>query len=257
MRFASLGSGSRGNATVIQHGQTTVLVDCGFGLRASATRLARLALEPTDISAILVTHEHNDHSAGVAMFARKHDVPVYTTRGTIRACENRWSGRKPFEIKRISPQESFSIDDLQIDAYPVPHDAFEPCQFVFTEGSRRLGVLSDCGWVTPYMIETLSGCDALLVEANHDPDMLEVGPYPDALKARVGGRLGHLSNAQTAYLLDEADCSRLQHVVLGHLSEQNNTAELARAAVATVLDCEAEWIGIADQDLGIQWRDVA
>jgi len=250
MRFAMLGSGSRGNGTVVQAGSTTVLMDCGFMLREAETRLQRLGLFPSDLAGILVTHEHADHIGGVARFARKHRVPVYLTAGTYAA----WTDPIGPHIRNISPHEPFAIGEVRVQPYPVPHDAREPCHFVFGDGAFRVGVLSDAGSVTPHMREVLSGCDALLLEFNHDTQMLAEGPYPPALKDRVGGPLGHLSNAQAAEMLAALDLSRLRHLVLTHLSEKNNTPQRALAAATAAVRVAVGEIVCAHQEHGLGWR---
>jgi phosphoribosyl 1,2-cyclic phosphodiesterase len=151
----------------------------------------------------------------------------------------------------------FSFDALQVRPFTVPHDACEPCQFTFDHEQLRLGVLTDTGRMTPHVLDSLHGCDALLLECNHDADMLADGPYSDSLKKRVGGPLGHLSNAQAGSLLSQLDTSRLQHLVAAHLSDKNNRPVLARAALAGALQCEPDWIAIADQDAGLDWRTIA
>jgi phosphoribosyl 1,2-cyclic phosphodiesterase len=254
LRFGMLGSGSRGNSTVMPSGSTRVLIDCGFAAAESQRRLARLGLEPSDLDAILVTHEHADHCGGVSVFARRYGIPVWTTAGTAAAW--REAAACP-QLQIVNPHARFAIGDLEIEPYPVPHDAREPCQFVFGDGAVRVGLLSDAGHVTAHMRATLSGCAALLLECNHDAVSLAQGPYPPSLKRRVGGTHGHLSNAQAAGLLASMDCTRLQHLALVHLSERNNTPQLARAAVVEALDCEPDWPTCADQDAGLDWRSVA
>ncbi len=253
MRFASLGSGSRGNGTLVEAGSTTVLVDCGFSARQATARLARLGRSPDELSAILVTHEHGDHIGGVALLAQRHNLPVYLTPGTARhpklaALES---------LSLFNCHEAFAIGELEVRPYPVPHDASEPCQFVFSDGARRLGLLTDVGCWTPHIETQLSGCDALMLESNHDAAMLARGSYPASLKRRVAGGHGHLSNAQSAQLLACLDCGRLQHIVAAHLSEQNNTAALAQAALSDALNCECDWVAVADQTEGLDWREIA
>jgi phosphoribosyl 1,2-cyclic phosphodiesterase len=248
-----LGSGSRGNATVVQAGRTTVLMDCGFLLREAEFRLARLGLKPSDLDGILVTHEHADHIGGVSRFARKHELPVWLTPGTYAG----WRDPIGPGIRNISPHDAFSIGDLDVQPYPVPHDAREPCQFVFSDGHFRVGVLSDAGSVTGHMLGMLSGCDALMIEFNYDVDMLENGPYPPPLRARVGGPQGHLSNRQAADLLRALDRSHLRHLVLTHLSQKNNTPAHALAACVEALGCDPDWPVVADQDAGLAWRELA
>lgn len=254
MRFASLGSGSEGNALVVQAGRTCVLMDCGFTLADTGARLGRLGLTADSISGIVVTHEHGDHIAGVARLARKHSIPVWLTHGTRRAQCGALTGLPG--LTEITPLHSFAIGELQVQPFAVPHDAAEPVQYVFSDGAKRLGILTDAGCSTPHIEATLSGCDALVLECNHDPEMLANGDYPASLKRRVGGRFGHLNNAEAAALLARLDNRRLQHVVAAHLSRKNNTRELAVAALSAVLDCDAEWIAVATQQEGLGWREI-
>lgn len=251
MRFASLGSGSRGNAMVVEAGNTRVLVDCGFGPRELARRLARLDLLPGDIDAILVTHEHSDHVGGVGRCAARYGLGVYMTHGTAAAS----GGAGGIGVKLFDSHAAFVFGDLEVQPFPVPHDAREPVQFVFADGRHRLGVLTDAGHVTPHIVGMLSACDAVVVECNHDAEMLAGGSYPWPLKKRIAGRFGHLDNAAAADLLRQIDAGRLQHVVCAHLSEQNNTPGLARDAVAAALG-DSERIAVADQDGGFAWRDL-
>ena len=245
MRFASLGSGSEGNALVVQSGQTCILMDCGFTLVEASARLARLGLSAEWLSGIVVTHEHGDHIAGVARMARKYSIPVWMTHGTRQARCDTLAGLP--KLTEISPHHPFAIGELQVQPYAVPHDAAEPVQCVFSDGAKRLGVLTDTGCSTPHIEAMLSGCDALVLECNHDPEMLANGDYPSSLKQRVGGRFGHLNNRDAAALLARLDNRRLQHIVAAHLSCRNNTRELAVAALSAVLDCDTGWIAVATQ----------
>lgn len=254
LRFASLGSGSEGNALAVQVGQTCVLMDCGFNLIESVARLARLGLEPKALSGIVVTHEHGDHIAGVARLARKYAIPVWLSHGTLRAQFNTL-GTLP-NITEINPHNSFSIGEVLVQPYLVPHDAAEPVQYVFGEGEKRLGVLTDVGSSTPHIEQVLTGCAALVLECNHDTELLAKGSYPYSLKQRVGGRFGHLNNDAAAALLARLDNSKLQHIVAAHLSQKNNTPELAVRALSDVLDCKPEWIGVATQKDGFAWREI-
>lgn len=255
MRFASLGSGSEGNALVVCVGQTCVLMDCGFSVRETEWRLARLGTEASQLSGIVVTHEHSDHIAGVAKLAKRYALPVWLTHGTRRA------QRVAFELgityTEIHPEQNFSIGDIELLPYAVPHDATEPVQFVFGDGQRRLGVLTDTGHITPHIESVLDGCDALVLECNHDVTLLERGSYPESLKRRVGGRFGHLNNHQSAGLLSQIECRKLQHVVAAHLSHQNNKAELAVQALSQALACTPEWVAVATQTEGLSWREIA
>jgi phosphoribosyl 1,2-cyclic phosphodiesterase len=160
-------------------------------------------------------------------------------------------------LRLIDSHGAFSVGDLQVQPFPVPHDAREPVQFVFSDGRHRLGVLTDLGFSTPHVVAQLSGCDALVLECNHDAEMLAQGNYPPSLKQRIGGRFGHLDNASAAGLLAQLDRSRLQHLIAAHLSEHNNTPAHAQRALAEVMGCAPEWIGVADQELGFGWRALA
>lgn len=255
MRFALLGSGSRGNATLVEEGNTCLLVDCGFSVREVARRMARLGTSPERLSAILVTHEHNDHLAGVGALARKYRIPVWLTAGTAAAGKKRLGELPQREL--LNCHGDLVIDDLVLHPFPVPHDAREPCQFVFSNGDKRLGLLTDTGRSTRHIERQLDACDALILESNHDPQMLADGPYPPALQARVGGGLGHLSNGQAAEILQRIDSASLQHLVAAHLSEKNNRPELAVDALSAALGCEREWITLADQDGGLDWREIS
>jgi phosphoribosyl 1,2-cyclic phosphodiesterase len=257
MRFASLGSGSLGNSLIVEAGCTRVMLDCGFSVRETESRLARAGLDPDSLSALIVTHEHDDHSAGVFSFARRHRVPVWLSHGTLaalrRADPNIEAG---VGISITRAGQAFGVGDLLVLPYTVPHDAREPVQFVFSDGTRRLGVLTDAGCSTAHIKDVLSGCDALVIEANHDLEMLKNGSYPAALKARIAGRLGHLDNTASAEILAEAHRGRLEHVVAAHLSRHNNKPEYARVALAATLCCEPEWIGVASQESGFGWRSM-
>lgn len=250
MRFASLGSGSRGNATLVEAGQTRLLVDCGYPLRELERRLDALGLCAEALTAILVTHEHADHVRGVGPLARRHGIPVWSSAGTARAAA---LGELPAVRVFSSHAGAFVIGEVEIAPYAVPHDAREPCQFVFAAQGRRLGVLTDAGRVTPHIVASLRGVDALLLECNHDTEMLAHGPYPPPLRARVGGPLGHLSNTQAARLLEHLDHGRLSHLVAGHLSEKNNHPELAAQALLAVAPQLGPRLSILRQDSVSGW----
>ena len=254
MKFASLGSGSSGNATLVAGEDTLLLVDCGFGIRDTVKRLARLDLGPEDISAILVTHEHGDHFKGVAPLARKFGIPVYMTPGTSVA---RDFGQIP-ELRLIKNYEPFAVGSIRVMPVAVPHDAREPAQFVFECESFKLGVLTDLGCITPHVLAAYTGCHAMLVEANHDLDMLWNGPYPPSLKSRVASDWGHLNNKQTAELLDMVQSSQLQQLVVGHISQKNNSVAAVKTALET--NCKLAELGniiYACQDEGFDWVNLS
>lgn len=257
LRACSLGSGSSGNALVVEardgSSVTRVLVDNGFNLKQLARRLERAGLALHDIDAVLVTHEHSDHVGGVARYACKAGVPVYCSEGTARAANLTDRGVKWRELVSGVRQD---IGAVAVDPYEVPHDAAEPLQFVFGDGQRRLGLLTDAGEPTARIVAALCRVDALVLECNHDETMLHTGQYAAFLKARIAGARGHLSNAQAAKLLRQMDCTRLQWVAAAHLSAQNNTKALAGAAIAAVLGCAPGEVAIADQEEGLDWRVV-
>lgn len=258
MRFASLGSGSEGNALVVEarSGLTTtrLLLDCGFSAKELERRLARLECGVDALDAILITHEHSDHVGSALTVARKWAVPLYMSWGTASAVGA--DEAADIDLHVLWGDEKASIGNLQICPYTVPHDAREPLQFVFSDGARRLGVLTDVGTSTPHIVSMLSGCDALMLECNHDVGMLAGSRYPASLKARIGGNHGHLSNDAAAAILASLDRTRLKHVVAAHLSQQNNLPELAQAALASVLGGTAEDVLVASQEAGFEWLEV-
>lgn len=256
MRFASLGSGSAGNALVVEVDQTRVMLDCGFGLKETLSRLARLQLQPADIHGIVITHEHDDHASGAFKFAAKYNIPLWLTYGTLKMVSRYLPNQHQLQFNVVDSHSAFTIQALEVQPFPVPHDAREPIQCVFSDGARALGVLTDVGRVTPHIEYKLNGCQALMLECNHDATMLKNGPYTWSLKKRVGGELGHLDNRDTAQLLSKLDHRPLQHVVAAHLSAKNNTPLLAQGALAQVLGCELDWVGVADQAQGFNWRTI-
>ena len=254
MRFASLGSGSQGNSLIVDAGDTRILLDCGFSVRATVQRLARLSIPPETISAVVLTHEHGDHVNGAFKFSSRFGVDVYLTHGTQIAALR--DNPAPPACRLIDSHAAFAIGDLEILPFPVPHDAREPVQYVFSNGKARLGVLTDVGTITPHIVDCLRDCDALVLECNHDPDLLAASAYPMSLKRRISGDYGHLANVQAASLLRQIDTHRLQHVVAAHLSEQNNRPDLVVTALAGALNCAEDWIGVATQDAGAGWRQL-
>ncbi len=253
MRFASLGSGSSGNGLVVENGTTRVMMDCGFTLASTKARLGRAGLAPSDITAVVVTHEHEDHLGGVARFARRYGIPVYLTRGTAQWLPEDFPA---VLVRCIDSHAPFAIDAIAVEPFPVPHDAREPVQFVFSDGASRLGVLTDLGTPTSHVHEKLCGCHGLVIECNHDLEMLMGGNYPPALKHRIAGRFGHLDNRTAAGLVAGLERPGLRHLIAAHLSQQNNRPELAVAALSAAVGCEPSWIGVASQEDGFAWRDL-
>ena len=248
MRIASLGSGSKGNATLVQYQQTTVLVDNGFSLRRFRQRLERFEMEPQAIDAVLLTHEHGDHSSVVERLCATYDIPLWTAVGTARAVLS-----PEFDYRRLVAGETIRIGALEVLPVTVPHDANEPLQFIFQQADqgKRLGILTDTGHVTRHIVDAFSALDALLLEFNYDADMLANGPYPDYLKQRVGGNLGHLSNDQSVDLLRRIDTSSLRHLIAAHISEKNNTTTIVDRMLRE-LD-EVPPPVLANQETGFDW----
>jgi len=254
LRFRSLGSGSSGNATVVEghcgKRVTRLLLDCGFGLRQLDSRLAQAGLSASQISAVFITHEHGDHIGCARQFALREKRPVWMSPGTHAAL-----GEPAFEGWLRHAQDGIPIDlgDLQIMPFTVPHDAREPLQLSCTDGAQRLGILTDLGHATAHVLEQLVGCQALLLECNHDTDLLATSAYPDFLKQRVGGRYGHLSNADAADIAKAVCHSGLKHIVAAHLSSQNNRPDLARSALSSAVERADGDIMVADPLRGTDW----
>jgi phosphoribosyl 1,2-cyclic phosphodiesterase len=258
MRFCSLGSGSGGNATLVEASQgittTRVLVDAGFSERELTKRLARAGCTPADLDAIFVTHEHGDHVGCAVGFARRHGLTLITSRGSWRAVSREEIDPPSLQFARSG--DAISLGDLELRPFAVPHDAQEPLQLCLSDGAGRLGIVTDLGCAPDSVSAALQGCHALLLECNHDEAMLRAGPYPPMLKRRILGTHGHLSNEAAADLLARCQHGALQAVVAAHLSEKNNSPALVRESLAPVLNCEASEVRVADPALGFGWLDV-
>ena len=257
MRFRSLGSGSTGNATLVEahsgQGATRVLLDCGFSLRELEARLLRENLAPTDLNAAFITHEHGDHVGCALTLARKHRVPLWMSRGTWRALGE---PDLPDLIHFARDGALIDVGNLQLQPYTVPHDALEPLQICFTNGHTKLGVLTDAGMATEHLLAHLQNCNALLLECNHDSDLLARSRYPESLKRRIAGRLGHLSNDTSARILAACVHSGLRDVVAAHLSEENNSPELALGALAESAAAYGVALQAANPTSGFDWLEV-
>ncbi len=257
MRFCSLGSGSGGNAMVVEAsgpaGTRRVLIDSGFSQRELESRLARVGLAPLDLDAIFVTHEHGDHVGCAVGLARRHGIALWMSRGTWRALDR---PDLPGLLRFARDGEIIAVGELELLPFTVPHDAQEPLQLRCSTAAARLGVLTDAGCITPHLIAHLQGCDALVLECNHDRALLAASSYPASLKARVGGRFGHLANDTSAQILAACMHGGLRHLVAAHLSAQNNRPELVRQSLAPAWGRDEALIVVADPQTGCGWIDI-
>ncbi len=272
LRFKSLASGSAGNATLVEATDSTrtsrLLIDCGPNLKTLLDRLAHAGVAGDQIDAVFVTHEHSDHIGCASQFARRFQKPLWMSQGTADACfgavdllfeasSDKPGRAHPGQLLHIARDtQAIGVGALWITPFTVPHDAREPLQLRCSDGARHLGILTDLGQPTAHVLTHLALCDALLLECNHDADLLAGGRYPPFLKKRVGGAFGHLSNTQSAEIASVLNHAKLNHVVAAHLSRQNNRPDLAQAALAQALSRAAGDIAVADQFLGSDWFQV-
>ncbi len=254
MRFAILASGSSGNATIVEAGGTSILIDCGLSVRRLEQRAVELGFSLSELAGIAVTHEHGDHIGGVATLARRYSIPVYMTHGTRTASS--FGDVHDIDIREISPHESFSVNALTVQPAPVPHDAKEPCQFVVDHDNSRVGLLTDLGSETRHIQQHFVDCGALILEFNHDPKMLADCQYPDSVKTRIAGSHGHFSNGQAQDLLRKLLSKRTHHVLAAHISERANSSELVQDILRSSLDgTDINW-DVAHQDRVTPWITV-
>ena len=253
MRFSVLGSGSAGNATLVVHDEQALLIDCGLTVRQLERRLGLINFAPSSLSAIVLTHEHDDHIAGAAALSRKYRIPILTSHGTQMAAAKRLANA--YGIDYLIPDRSFEFGAFTISAVLVPHDAREPCQFVLDDGKSRLGILTDLGQVTPHLLREFTGLDALVLEFNHDLALLADSVYPAYLRDRIAGPYGHLSNGQAGALLEQLDLSQMHTLVAAHLSEKTNNPALVAACVRERVPAHTCWF-IANQYEPLPWCEV-
>ncbi len=256
LRFRSLGSGSTGNATLVESGGPSpfrLLVDCGLGIRQLQARLGEAGLDTNQINAIFITHEHGDHIGCALAVSRRHSIPVWMSQGTHTAI-----GAPDFGGLLHMARDGVAIDagGIEITPFTVPHDASEPLQLSCTDGAAKLGIVTDLGHATAHVLAHLERCDALLLECNHDTDMLAGSAYPDFLKRRVGGAYGHLSNTAAADIARSVMHQGLKYVVAAHLSAQNNRAELVQEQMSEALGCSSHDIIIAEPVTGTAWLHI-
>lgn len=233
MKLCSIASGSSGNCIYVGSDDTNILIDVGISKKRIEEGLSEIGIPCESLDAILITHEHSDHIQGLGVFSRKYKVPVYATEGTIRGIENYKNlGKMPEGLLHvIKVDETFSIGNLEVHPFSISHDALEPSGFRVEQDGKTIAVATDLGIYNEYTVENLKDVNALVLEANHDIHMLEVGPYPYPLKRRVMGDQGHLSNELSGRLLCDILHDKLQCVMLGHLSKDNNYENLAYETV--------------------------
>lgn len=267
LRFRNLASGSTGNATVVEAQAdgggrlrpSRLLVDCGIGIRSLQQRLAQAELQLEDLDAVFITHEHSDHTGCADKLAQRLGIPVWSSAGTR-------AGMVRFELgdhwREARDSLPFAVGDLQVMPFTVPHDAREPLQLSCSDGSRKLGILTDIGKATPHVLAHLQQCHALILECNHDPQLLAQSSYPYFLQQRIAGNHGHLANAAAAALLTELMHDALHTLVAAHLSEQNNRPEIALAALQQALHARGldgdrlPTLAVADPRSGTGWYTV-
>lgn len=255
IKYCSLGSGSKGNATLVASEKSLLMIDCGFSTKETLKRLSYKQLEPDQITAILVTHEHSDHIGGVVSFANKYDIPVYLSHGTSlhKKCD-----KLREELCHIfNSHDSFVLRDLTITPITVPHDAREATQFIFESGTQKLGLLTDTGHITSHIIDSYANCNSLLLEFNYDEQRLWQGPYPEKLKRRVAGNLGHLSNQQAIQFLQACQLEKLSQLVVMHKSEENNCESLINKDLSEIASSSNFDYFIACQKEGFEWQVVS
>lgn len=256
LRFRSLGSGSGGNSTLIEASGLAplrMLVDCGLGIRQLTLRLGEAGLLPEDIHAVFVTHEHGDHIGCALRLALRYRIPVWMSHGTHLAI-----GAPDFDGLLHTARDGKAIDlgGIELMPFTVPHDAREPLQLSCTDGSAKLGILTDLGHATPHVMAHLQACDALLLECNHDTELLNQSVYPPFLKRRVGGQYGHLSNDAAADIASALNHSSLKQLVAAHLSAQNNRPDLVRQVMSRALGRNSSDVVVADASSGTPWLQV-
>ena len=233
MRLCSIASGSSGNCIYVGSDATHLLIDVGISGKRAECGLNSLGISGGDLDGILITHEHADHISGLGVMARKYQIPIYATAGTIEALKESGSlGKVEDELfHEVKADEKMVIKDVTVNPMRISHDAKEPVAYRIGYGNKKVGICTDLGVYNDYTVECLKGMDALLIEANHDVNMLQVGPYPFYLKQRILGERGHLSNENSGRLLSRILHDKLQTIILGHLSKENNLPELAYEAV--------------------------
>jgi phosphoribosyl 1,2-cyclic phosphodiesterase len=253
MKFCSLGSGSSGNSYIVAKNNTKVLVDCGFSVTELESRMGLRKINPIDITAIFLTHEHDDHSKGAFAFAEKYNKPIYLTYGTLKMCQKRIKKSYNLTINIISPLDILELNDFIIYIIPVPHDAREPVQFKFQSEETTLAIITDLGFGNKELINSIQQINALILESNHDENLLHQSNYPKNLKDRIRSNYGHLSNDESLEILKKLNLDNLRWLGAAHLSKENNSPELVKNSWKKLFE---DKIYIIDPDLGMPWVSI-
>ena len=253
MRFCSLGSGSSGNSYLVSKNNTNILVDGGFSVTELESRMSQKEIKPSEISIILLTHEHDDHSKGVFAFAEKYNKPIYLTYGTLKMCQKRIKKSYNLTVNIISPLDTLDLIDFMIYIIPVPHDAREPVQFKFESEEKTLAIITDLGFGNKELINSIQQINALILESNHDGDLLHKSRYPKNLKDRIQSNYGHLSNEESLEILKKLNLNNLKWLGAAHLSKENNSPDLVKDAWKKVYE---DKINIIDPDFGMPWVSI-
>ncbi len=246
IKFCSLVSSSKGNSTLVSDGKTNILIDCGLSMRKATQALDRLGIDAHDIDAILVTHEHSDHISGIGIMSRNFDIPIYANEATWAIMEGSLGSIAQKNIKCIKPQENFEIKSVGVFSFSTPHDAASSVGYSINVENLKVSVATDMGHIEDSVVESIKGSDIVLLEANHDIQMLKNGRYPEMLKKRILGDFGHLSNEASSKIATELLKSGTRAILLGHLSEENNRPDIAYGVVKTAI-CGAG--GRIDKDI--------
>lgn len=256
MRVMTIASGSSGNCVYVGDDNTHLLIDTGISKKRVEEGLKALELSLGDIDSILITHEHSDHISGLGVVERKSEIPVYATWGTIQGIKNTNLGRLPEEIfHTVECDKEFNIGTLKVRAVATSHDALCPCAFRVESEDKAFGLVTDLGVYDDYIVDSFAGVNCMVLEANHDVRMLEIGPYPYLLKKRILGERGHLSNEAAGHLIDRLLGNQVQEILLGHLSKENNYPDLAYETVRTEIDMSGSEFHAGDFKIGVAGRD--